>query len=65
MIIWDIGNGKEANKDGFGNYRLLLSTEYKLKVNFDLSRYNNDANGGLKNGDYFNISLPAPMNVVA
>lgn len=65
MIIWDIGNGKEANKDGFGNYRLLLSTEYKLKVNFDLSRYNNDANEGLKNEDYFNISLPAPMNVVA
>ena len=47
----------EPDKDGV--YQLRTNQGYRLRMNFDLSRYN----GNLSNGDNFKINIPAPISL--
>ena len=42
-----------------GDFSVRTGNAYKLRVTFDLNRYNENLN----NGDYFTFDIPAPMTV--
>ncbi|MGY3783690.1 Ig-like domain-containing protein, partial [Gemella taiwanensis] len=49
----------KQNVDSEGDYALRTGTAYKLRVPFDLKKYNENLN----NGDYFTFDIPEPMTV--
>ncbi|MBJ8326359.1 Cna B-type domain-containing protein [Streptococcus pacificus] len=59
VIIWDVGNGREASKNAQGEYILVKDASYRFSTNFDLADYNNN----VENGDFFTFNIPAPFNL--
>ena len=45
--------------DATGGYSLRTGQAYKMRLEFDLKKYN----GNLENGDYFTFEFPAPLSI--
>ena len=56
-LLDQLDNTLEPDKDGV--YQLRTNQGYRLRMTFDLSRYN----GNLSNGDNFKINIPAPVSL--
>ena len=56
-LLDQLDNTLEPDKDGV--YQLRTNQGYRLRMTFDLSKYN----GNLSNGDNFKINIPAPVSL--
>lgn len=61
--IWASTGNHYVDPKTDGYRELYVGFNYQFELFYDLAKYDNHQNGGLNNGDDFNVTIPAPVTV--